>query len=1062
MNTIKISQLAEKEILDGYEYIPVQHNTTTYKISVDSIIQKSKETLNTVNHYTYDELKQLKDSNLLEEGEVYAMTDYQCIYKQPVSEEIKTSEYDGWILVLTAISSNQFAKAVEVYFTEDSTYVSNGGNAIINCEYIFDDFAEYEWSTDTSKGVIVSMTDANNNSCSYDFKHIKFRRWALKDVTENDTTGTSETRSAYRCYGSSEEPARSDSRSWVGSGLEIEKDYIKSIFAGTFPSVMWEQDALHEDYITYVHKPFKAANRTKYAMWSTDTSNLSDLSASVPGLLKITLDEADYIDAYTFDWNGIDFSNLTDCDNNIIRCQLKQKLPNTVFVVDENITEDILNVHNNSVTGQDNTFAMHIYPNCEYEPVCSFNDFEYCRNNIFQFLRFYYNKGKQYTYCNYLAGSWYKVSLDYSSRSVYFGYFNSINANNSSYNLLFGEEMRIINSNGEYVSPADGNYWYDNTIQEWFGYNVMAPFQYSVFYPHTNTNFVRLPYNKGVTLMGTFQDNFVDRMRWGVTIEYGAVQGNYLGTLQRTTISPSAFVSNVLHNDSFYTLEGATKLQNICNTRIAVYQANVTALMNNLSDSQKTMLSESGSPKLLTLNGTVPQVKYWYNLQGDGSGVTNYDELTNKPSINGIPLVDDVTLDELNIQQKIDVTAYALKMDLNEYATKEELNDAIESLSDSVYDLSKHDIYGNVIEQTTANCYIVNKVGTYKFPLVYGNAIKNGATNSAAYTKNSGSNSHDFVTHYDSVITTPYIEDLFDDVSNVQLSIADTDNVFTNFGIIEVEGSHCRYVQFDVTVVPATGANGVISVKTSGGIIVWNWHIWVWNEDMTTVPITNATGVTYNILPYNLASKWDSGSKTHIKNWYYQFGRPNPMLCPRTYDSGSDHASYGALSQTSKEATSHLCNGIMSPTTFYEGTSSTDYVWFNYNSANTYNLWDANCTATGASDNDVVKTVYDPSPIGFKIPNGNTFTGFSRINTANGIVNFTRYSGDTTGIGFPLSGYRLYSSGSPNQVGSYGSVWSSAAYSRDSAHLLYFGTYTLSPQDDSYRAGGFSVRPVEE
>ncbi|MBQ3381781.1 MAG: Ig-like domain-containing protein, partial [Bacteroidales bacterium] len=52
---------------------------------------------------------------------------------------------------------------------------------------------------------------------------------------------------------------------------------------------------------------------------------------------------------------------------------------------------------------------------------------------------------------------------------------------------------------------------------------------------------------------------------------------------------------------------------------------------------------------------------------------------------------------------------------------------------DAAIDLSLMDIYGNTVSRTTANCYVVSKPGFYKIPMVYGNAIKNGATNRGAY-----------------------------------------------------------------------------------------------------------------------------------------------------------------------------------------------------------------------------------------------------------------------------------------------------------------------------------------
>ena len=375
-------------------------------------------------------------------------------------------------------------------------------------------------------------------------------------------------------------------------------------------------------------------------------------------------------------------------------------------------------------------------------------------------------------------------------------------------------------------------------------------------------------------------------------------------------------------------------------------------------------------------------------------------------------------------------------------------------------DLSMFDIYGNPILQNTANCYVVNKTGSYKIPLVFGNALKNGSANSAAYTKNSSSYSHNFVDFNGTVVTSPYIETVSGTAASAQLSIADTDGIFTNISI--VDGSPCRYLQFKVNSVPATGANGVLSIKNSSGVIMWSWHIWVWADDLSPVEIINSTGVGYNILPVNLASKWDNATKTKIKNWFYQFGRPNPMLCPSAYNSTSNHASYGALSYTNLSIASDIQTGIQNPATFYKYSSSYDFNWFQTNSGKNYNLWDAACTSTGNSDNNVVKTIYDPSPIGFKMPNGNTFTGFSIINNANGIVKFTRYSGDSTGVEFPMSGYRSHTDGSLYNVGSYGSVWLSSTDSQNYVYYLGFNSSYVIPQDGRYRAVGFSVRPVQD
>lgn len=376
-------------------------------------------------------------------------------------------------------------------------------------------------------------------------------------------------------------------------------------------------------------------------------------------------------------------------------------------------------------------------------------------------------------------------------------------------------------------------------------------------------------------------------------------------------------------------------------------------------------------------------------------------------------------------------------------------------------DLSKQNIYGESTSMTTANCYVVSTAGAYMFPLVYGNALSNGKANNAAYTKVDGTYSHDFVNHLDNVITSPFIEDHDGCMAeSVELSMADTDGIFSGLEI--VEGGNCRYVKFTISSIPSTGANGVISILDANGVVIWSWHIWVWPDDLTPVTITNGTGVDYNILPVNLATK-KSATAGKMYNWFYQWGRSTPMLPPKDYGFTTNASNYGVKTfAVSSGAAGTYGAGIQNPQMFYRNSSSPGN-WFG--TASYYNLWDANCVSTGSSDNNVVKTIYDPCPPGFKMPNGNTFTYFSASNVVGSFSNgwyFKRNAEDTTGVFFPASGFRSNSNGSLSNVGSSGCVWLSSADSQDYAYTLSFYSSSVSPRSNSRRANGYSVRPVQE
>ncbi len=388
----------------------------------------------------------------------------------------------------------------------------------------------------------------------------------------------------------------------------------------------------------------------------------------------------------------------------------------------------------------------------------------------------------------------------------------------------------------------------------------------------------------------------------------------------------------------------------------------------------------------------------------------------------------------------------------------------IEGLKSGYTDLSKIDIYGSPLSsQSTANCYVVKEAGNYKLPLVYGNAIKNGTANTAAYT-NLGTNScmMNFVNAYGNQITSPYIEtDTGKTCAEAQFSIGDAD-IFKDLSISD------GYLYFTVIDVPVTGANGVLSVKDSDGNIMWNWHIWVFPYDLTPVTITNSTGVDYDIMPVYLATTYDDGDSTKRKNWFYQWGRSVPILGPAAYNSTTKATSYGVLSftallttATSSEAYGPYQKGILNPAALCHSTDDDYYNWFG-NYASYYNLWDASCSAAGCSDNTTVKTVYDPSPVGFKIPNGSTFTGFSTSNVVGSFSNgytLKKNSSDTVGVFFPATGYRAGDNryGDNLDIGSIGYVWTSAAYSRKYAYYMRFTKGSVATENSGWRYEAYSV-----
>jgi hypothetical protein len=224
---------------------------------------------------------------------------------------------------------------------------------------------------------------------------------------------------------------------------------------------------------------------------------------------------------------------------------------------------------------------------------------------------------------------------------------------------------------------------------------------------------------------------------------------------------------------------------------------------------------------------------------------------------------------------------------------------------------------------------------------------------------------------------------------------------------------------------------------------------------LSPVEITNSTGVKYNIMPVNLASKYDSDG-VHIKNWFYQWGRKDPMLCPSSYNSSTNH-NPGKITISSKAT--YLSQGISGPTKFFYNDGGSKN-WFGDKSY--YNLWDAACTGPGKSDRDTVKTIYDPCPAGWQVGDADKWlsAGFSSSSYNTTLRGILLKSGDDE-IWLPGAGYIDPFQYKIGGIGFNGSIWM-ANVDEDGTSAMSIGYSDYRGLDDykshSRRASGLSVR----
>lgn len=341
------------------------------------------------------------------------------------------------------------------------------------------------------------------------------------------------------------------------------------------------------------------------------------------------------------------------------------------------------------------------------------------------------------------------------------------------------------------------------------------------------------------------------------------------------------------------------------------------------------------------------------------------------------------------------------------------------------YDLSTK---GGSANMNTANCYMVHAPGVYKLPLVYGNAIKDGSPNRSAYTFQSSSGLYltGFVDSRGKVISAPWLLDNGQTPAKGTLLWQDAIDIIRDLKVSEDR----RYLSFSVNRTNLIQSNAVVAVTDAEGAVLWSWHIWVSEYNPETDPALVVTLDDYSdnsrkhglltrqlgwcdakTLTYNgrdtkvRFTQMQSGKTadmvirqteyvytTDVNNGtYYQWGRKDPVVGIRSYTDAysvkryydgenNPHDSFdddSGLVYTTGRAS--IAEAIANPCRIYCGNQH----WVNRNSQYR-NLWN-NVATFSLSDTDfgeaykAVKTVYDPSPTGFRIPDAFTFRIFSRM-----------------------------------------------------------------------------------
>ena len=326
----------------------------------------------------------------------------------------------------------------------------------------------------------------------------------------------------------------------------------------------------------------------------------------------------------------------------------------------------------------------------------------------------------------------------------------------------------------------------------------------------------------------------------------------------------------------------------------------------------------------------------------------------------------------------------------------------------------------NNVSFPSANCYIVSEQGTYSFKTVKGNSSESVGNVASA-----------------KVLWETFGTDVAPAVGDLVKSVSYSNGKITY---------------------TATGkkGNAVIAAKDAAGNILWSWHIWLTDQPKEQEYNHNAG----TMMDRNLGATSSTPGDVGALGLLYQWGRKDPFLGSSSISSSTVSKSTiiwpSAVSSDSSSGT--IAYAIANPTTFIAYNKS-NYDWYYTGSSSTDN--------TRWTTSESSKSIYDPCPSGWRVPDGGDNGIWSKAG-----FNNTTYDSTNQGISFsisspsktwyPASGYLGRNDGGLNYVGFSGYFWSASPYSNCACFLYLSYSGSVYPSDYWDLAFGHSVRCIKD
>ena len=259
--------------------------------------------------------------------------------------------------------------------------------------------------------------------------------------------------------------------------------------------------------------------------------------------------------------------------------------------------------------------------------------------------------------------------------------------------------------------------------------------------------------------------------------------------------------------------------------------------------------------------------------------------------------------------------------------------------------------------------------------------------------------------------------------------------------------------------------NAVIGLFDITDNCIWSWHIWSVDYDPASTAQTYVSGAVF--MDRNLGAITTDCTQPASRGLYYQWGRKDPFIHPASCNSYEPervvytegfafNVSYPRNAGTESPYDVMTVEwSIAHPTTFMsdamyedweEWTSVVDWLYNHHP-----NLWGNVTTSNNNISKVSLKSIYDPCPVGWKVPSPEDFAGIERVSQSSPYYVTIHYNGNRT-TNIPIGGTFVETRFMNN--GQLGRLYTNAPY------YMHWGTWACRYGDISCTSIIFSTGSV--